>query len=225
MSVIATEGRLRLAALLFAVLLSGGLAGCAYSGRPALAAPNSLTDAEVRGILAQWQQRLDRHLADEGLGDPAVLADLPALRSPQALRPGRIVFSATDIGATLAERDGYDVSGLLLGRLQGADRTYVFIVGTIDRDDFRPTALVDLRLASLTLRDGAPVWRIGDASVAALARYGERAEVGATLRFPGDRDRFRLVDCLPGICAEESRSGARWTLPVDAPVNQATARR
>lgn len=216
--------RLRLAALLLAALLSAALGGCAYSGRPA-AAPYRLTDAEARAIVAQWQQRLDRHIADAGQGDPAVLADLPALRSPLALRPGRIVFSAIDIDAKAVERDGYDVSGLLLGTLQGAGRTYVFIVGTIDRDDYRPAALVDLRLAALTLRDGALTWRVGDAADTALARYGKRADAGATLRFPGDRDRFGLVDCAPGICAQESRSGARWTLPPDAPDDHTTVRR
>jgi hypothetical protein len=221
-STTATDLRRRLGALLLAALIGPVLAGCAYSGRMTAAVPSGLTDAEVRGILVQWQQRLERHVADEGHGNPAVLADLPALRSPQVLRPGRIVFSALDIGATAVERDGYDVSGLLLGRHAGAGPTWVFIVGTIDRDEFRPTALVDLRLAALTLRDGALRWRIGDGSDAALARYRGSIDTGAMLRFPGDRDRFRLVDCRPGICAEESRSGARWMLP---PEPGATAQR
>jgi hypothetical protein len=222
-SVISADRYRGLGPLLLAALLAGVLAGCAYHGRTGAVAPSGLSDAEIRGILAQWQQRLDRHVADEGQGDPAVLADLPALRSPQALRPGRIVFTAIDIGATVAERDGYDVSGLLLGRHEGGGGTYVFIVGTIDRDDFQPTALVDLRLAAMTLRDGALHWQIGNGSDSALATYRKAADAGATLHFPGDRDRFRLVDCAPDICAEESRSGARWKLP--APENRATAQR
>jgi len=224
--VIGTDWRRRLGALLLAALLVNVLAGCAYPGRTSAVTPSGVSDAEVRAILAQWQQRLDRHVADEGQGDPAVLADLPTLRSPQALRPGRIVFTAIDIGATSVERDGYDVSGLLLGKLEGAGRTYVFIVGTIDRDDFQPTALIDLRLAALTLRDGAPHWQFGNGSETALARYRKGTDADTTLRFPGDRDRFRLIDCPPGICAEESGSGARWALPpVSAPESRAAARR
>ena len=32
------------------------------------------------------------------------------------------------------------------------------------------------------------------------------------LRFPAERDQFRLIGCDPGVCVEELRSGARWAL-------------
>jgi hypothetical protein len=197
------------------VLLAGMLGGCAYSGRKGPVAPSAeptLSDDAARNVIGQWQARLGGFVADDG-GDPAALARLPALRSPAAPRPGRIVFTVEDVFASVPERDGYDVAGLLVGKRTGAaGPMFVFIVGTVARSEFRPVAVVDVRIAALSIRDGAANWDTGAGDAAALARYRARADASAAPRFPADRDRFRLLDCAQAICVEEVESGARWTL-------------
>jgi hypothetical protein len=211
---------LRLAATMLACsVLAGVLGGCAYSGRERVAAPAApeLGEAAARNVVAQWQARIGRYVTDDGQGDPAALARLPALRSQSVPRPGRIVFSALDVSASAVERDGYDVSGLLLGKSAGeSGPTYVFVVGTVERSDFRPVAVVDVRIAAMSVRGGRLGWELGNGDSASLARYRGAADATAAVRFPADRDRFRLLDCPGAICVEETVSGARWMLPAAA---------
>lgn len=198
-------------------LLVAALAGCAYSRRADIAASAApeLSDAEARGVVDQWQTNVGRYVTAGDHGGPAALARLPALRSPAVPRPGRIVFSALDVGASAVERDGHDVSGLLLGKPPGeAGSTYVFVVGTVERSEFRPVAVVDVRIALMSIRDGTVGWELGDGSSASLARYRAAADATVAPRFPADRDRFRLLDCPAAICVEETVSGARWVLPI-----------
>jgi hypothetical protein len=203
------------AALFAGILLAATLGGCAYSVRGGSAASTAtdLSEAEARSIVAQWQANISRYVTDDHHGGAAALARLPALRSPAVARPGRIVFSALDIAASAVERDGHDVSGLLLGKAPGeTGATYVFVVGTVQRSDFRPVAIVDVRIAVMSIGNGTIDWKLGDGSDSSMARYRAAADPAAAPRFPADRDRFRLIDCPAAICVEEAVSGARWVL-------------
>lgn len=219
----APAGAARRACGALAWLCAVALAGCATPGfPPAPPQVRELSEVAARHAVTTWQQRLDRHVAAAGGRDPAVLAQQPALRSPSALRPARIVFTATDVEATTADRDGHDVSGLLVGRVDtAAGRWHLFIVGVVERRQSRPVALVDVRVAARLLHGGDAAWTTGPADGAALARYARRLDATSALRFPGDLDRFRVVDCAPHWCVEETVSGASWR--VELPLAAARA--
>jgi len=161
----------------------------------------------------EWQLRLAQYIDKQGHGDPAVLAQLPAVRSPAVQRPGQIVFGVTDIAASAKERDGYDVFGLLLGRRNSTQGPwYIFVVGALERRDYRSVSIADVRMAALSIRSGTVVWETGFSDTAAIERYRKSADPSTALHFPAEYDRFTLVDCAPGVCVEETRSGARWAL-------------
>lgn len=207
----------RIGALL---LLASVLAGCATpTYRPGAVAPgHAVAAGSARTPIEQWQQQLAEHVMRSG-GDPAVLSRLPMLRAPGTLRPGRIVFAALDVDASVSERDGYDVFGLLLGKAQDPTGPwYVFVVGSIERREYRPVEVDDVRLAAVSIRDGVATWKTGPAGPQALARYRQRVDASTVLRFPADRDQFRLAPCSEGVCAEEARSGARWSIGLNAPL-------
>ena len=210
------------ALVVMAVLLNG----CAtYAPRPATnAAPHDLPDATASGVVAEWQRRLGQHVAEAGSGDPAVLAQLPSLRSSAVMRPGQIVFAATDVESFVAERDGYDVFGLLVGKQDSsAGPRYVFIVGTVERHDYRSVAVADMRLTAMSVRNGVASWQTGPTDEQALDRYRKSADPSAAVRFPADRDQFRMNACPPGVCVEEIASGARWSIYLDTSVASAPA--
>ena len=205
------------AALFAGLLLAAALGGCAYSkrGDTAASAATELGEAEARTVVAQWQASVSRYVTSDDHGGAAALARLPALRSPAVMRPGRIVFSTLDIAASAVERDGHDVSGLLLGKAPGTTAaTYVFVVGTVERSEFRPVAVVDVRIAVMSLSNGTIDWKLTDGSRASMALYRAAADPTAAPRFPADRDRFRLLDCPAAVCVEEAVSGAKWVLPL-----------
>ena len=205
----------RASALAAALLLAIAAGGCAVHTAP------TATGAKVREVpaatsgtvIATWQARLEQYIAQSGDGDPAVLSQLPARRSPAVARPAQIVFAASDVDAHVAERDGYDVFGLLLGKQNTtAGPRYVFIVGTVQREDYWPVAVADVRVVALSVKAGIASWESGPADADALLRYRRSADASTALRFPAERDQFRLVVCEPGVCVEELRSGARWAL-------------
>lgn len=176
-------------------------------------APSASAGAPGDRLLDTWEQRLAAYIDGPGFGDPGVLAQLPLLRTSAVPRPDQIVFSATDIDASAPERDGFDVVGLLIGKAeQAGEARYVFIVGAIERRDYRPSALTDIRLVAMTPRPGALVWRATPADPQALARYLHRLAQATVLRFPAADDRFAMTPCDDAICAVELVSGARWTL-------------
>jgi hypothetical protein len=182
------------------------------------AAEPALDETRARQIVAVWQQQLADYIDRAGGGDPSVLAQLPALRATGTLRPARITFGALDIDASVAERDGFDVQGLLLAALPGGGaQPYVFVVGIVQREGYRPLALVDIRLVALVTRDGRLEWTVGDGDPQALRRYRATLDPSVPLRFPADQDRFELVACAPGLCAQERLSSARWNLAVPVP--------
>ncbi len=199
---------------LLAGLLGLVMAGCAQTGPTPVVAP----DTSTRGVAAEralqvWGERLAEHVSVAGQGDVAVLAALPALRSPAQLRPAQIVFGVTDIDALEAGRDGFDAVGLMVGRQDDAARfAYVFVVGVIERQDHRPVDLIDVRAVTVSVRQGQATWVIGPEDARALALYERRRDADTALRFPALLDQFVLAACVSGRCVEERASGARWPL-------------
>jgi hypothetical protein len=192
------------------------LAGCAASQAEPAAAASAPLDAGTlmaERAFAVWQRRLDAYVAHIGQGDAAVLAQQTTLRSAADLRPAPIRFSVSDIEALVPGRDGYDATGVLLGKLPDrAAPTYVFIVGLVERQDERPRTILDVRVLTMSIHDGASLWAAGTADAQALALYLRHVDTATTLRFPGRSDRFALLPCGTGVCVEERRSGARWHL-------------
>lgn len=206
-----------LAALLLAMLLNG----CAtYAPRPAAPASGShMPETTAMSLITEWQHRLGQHVAQAGSGDPSVLSQMPGLRSSAVLRPGQIVFAATDVESFVAERDGYDVFGLLLGKHDSVTGPrYVFVVGTVERRNYRSIAVADLRVSAMSVRNGVATWLTGSSDDASLMLYRKGADPSAAVRFPADQDQFRMSACPQGICVEEQVSGARWTLYLGEPV-------
>ena len=197
-------------ALMLALLLQA----CATRApRPVAATEAVLSETRARQIVAEWQHQLADYIEHAGGGDPAVLARLPAQRATGTLRPARITFGALDVDASAAERDGFDVQGLLLGAPPGAGaEPYVFVVGIVQREGYRPVALVDIRLVVLAPQDERLEWTMGDGDPQALMRYRALLDPTVPLRFPADKDRFERVACASGICAEEQLTAARWSL-------------
>jgi hypothetical protein len=199
-----------------ALVAVAALSGCALHApsQPGVQARTPpVNETAGRTLVEDWQRRLAQYVDKQGRGDPAVLAQLPAVRSPAVQRPGQIVFGASDIAASAKERDGYDVFGLLVGRRNSTQGPwYVFIVGALERRDYRPVAIADVRVTAMSVKNGGVVWETGFSDSAALERYRKSADPSTALRFPADHDRFGLVDCAPGVCVEEARSGARWAL-------------
>ena len=213
-------GALALAALLL-------LNACALrTPRPATAPSEpGLSDARSRQLISEWQRQLADYIDGAGGGDPAVLARLPNLRATGTLRPARISFGAHDLDATVAERDGFDVQGLLLGPLPGAGAApYVFVVGIVQRQGYQPVDIADIRMVAMTPRSRQLEWTVGDSEPQALARYRAALDRSAPLRFPADKDRFELVSCAPQLCADEGLTASRWRLPVHAEALAAAAR-
>ncbi len=210
------------------LLVVGALNGCAMHGAPpkAGAVSSERSDMNGRNVVTVWQMQLADYMASAGSSDPAVLSQLPTLRSQAVARPGQILFVATDVEAFVPERDGFDVVGLLLGKQTTATGPrYVFVVGTIERRDYWPVAVTDVRVVAMGVKDGIATWETGAADTQALRRYRSSSETSTMVRFPADQDQFRLSDCEPGICVEERRSGARWALYSDTPVASAPAAR
>jgi len=206
-----------LALLGLAALLLGG---CAQRDPRPTAAPADtlLSDARSRQLVGEWQRQLADYIARAGDGDPAVLARLPERRATGTLRASRINFGALDLDASAAERDGFDVQGLLLAPLpDGADSPYVFVVGIVQRQGYRPVDIADIRLVALSDRAGQLEWTLGDADPQALARYRSALNRNLPLRFPADQDRFELRRCASSLCADERSSAARWSLAPGTP--------
>ena len=139
-----------------------------------------------------------------------MLARLPAQRATGTLRPALITFGVLDLDARLAEADGFDVQGLLLATPHAQD--YVFMVGIVQRQDYRPHALVDLRAVTLQLHGGQLRWAVGDSDAQALARYRAAIDPTVPLRFPADKDDFELAPCAAGLCVAERLTQARWSV-------------
>ena len=198
-------------------LLFVALAGCA-SRSPApygVAAAAVLPEGTAAQLVSAWQDEVCRYVDREGDGDPAVLAETKALRSPEALRPARITFGVLDVNAGAAARDGWDVQGVLVGRqASGAIDHYVFLVGIVARSGYVPVGIQDIRLVGLSVRGGRSSWETGTADATAVQRYREAFRGVGAIRFPGDTDSFRMTVTADRVSVREVRSGAEWWLQV-----------
>jgi hypothetical protein len=200
---------------LVALLLTGA---CAVRGPRPSAAPAEpgLSEAHAMQIVGAWQHKLAEHIDHTGQGDPAVLARLPMQRATGTLRPARISFGVLDVESRLPEDDGFDVQGLLLGpAAQGDAAGYLFVVGIVQRQGYRPVAIADIRLVRMSVRGGHIDWVVGGANAQALARYRAALDPLAPLRFPADKDEFALVPCALRLCVDERITQAHWSLPPD----------
>jgi hypothetical protein len=202
----------RLLPLLFVVL-----AGCASRSQApyGVAAAAVLPEGTAAQLVSAWQDEVCRYVDREGDGDPAVLAETKALRSPEALRPARITFGVLDVNAGAAARDGWDVQGVLVGRqASGAIDHYVFLVGIVARSGYVPVGIQDIRLVGLSVRGGRSSWETGTADATAVQRYREAFRGVGAIRFPGDTDSFRMTVTADRVSVREVRSGAEWWLQV-----------
>jgi hypothetical protein len=206
------------ARLLLLLLLLVALSGCATrSQRSYVAATAVLPERQVGELVAAWQSGVCRYVDREGNGDPAVLAETRALRSPDVLRPARVIFGVLGVDADPAGSDGWDVQGVLVGRQAsgGVDR-YVFVVGIVARAGDRPVGIQDIRLVGLSAQNGTLKWDTGPADATAVQRYRDAFLGGGAIRFPGDTDNFRMTVGADRVSVRELGSGAEWRLQAPA---------
>jgi len=188
-----------------------------------MAPPHELPEATVDHVIGEWRQQLQRYIAQAGAGDPAVLLQTRALQSRTALRPAQVTFDAINVDATVTDRDGWDVQGVLVGRYADGYRTWsVFLVGIVERVGYRPMALRDIRVVRTALIGDKRDWSLSVADALAVQRYRQAQQASATARFPGPLDRFEMKASPPEVRVRELRSGAEWMLaPVDMPDTRA----
>ena len=199
------------------LLLLVALSACATrsSQTEVAASPDFLAEGTVTRLISVWEERLCRYIEREGDGDPAVLSELRALRSPDVLRPARITFGVLDVEVDPSQGDSWDVQGVLVGRqASGADTRYVFLVGIVARSGYLPLKVQDIRLVGLLPQADKLSWEMGAAAPIAVQRYRDAFRGPAATRFPGDDDSFRMNVSADRISVEEIRSGADWSLKV-----------
>jgi len=201
-----------------ALLLLAVLAGCAVRAQYPDATGTHTVPPErsVRRLVSVWVEQLGQYVRQEGAGDPAALSQLRVLRSRQVLRPARIMFSALDVDAEEPGRDGWDVEGLLIGKQAGTHNSYVFLVGIVARDGYRPLEVQDIRLVALSAGPGQFSWAMSPRQPNALRNYSETFRSFAAVRFPSDTDEFVMKVENDRVRVQERRSWAEWSLPLGA---------
>ena len=202
-----------------AVLLLSILAGCATRApHIAVMGPDgNLPDATCRRLIGAWQQQLARYVAQEGGGDPAVVSQMRVLHSRDVLRPARITFGVLDVEATTPAKDGWDIQGVLIGKqVRGEGNWYVFLVGIVARTGYRPISIEDIRLVGFWARAGKLAWEMSSTNHLALQRYRDTYRESVPVRFPEDTDQFSMSATEDHVSVRELRSGADWSLRLDA---------
>jgi hypothetical protein len=197
-------------------LLLSALAGCGARAphSDTLARPNHLPEQKVQRLLRAWEQQLAQYVAQEGGGDLAALSQMRVIHARDALRPARITFSALDVDAIAPGRDGWDVDGVLVGKQTDSNRSwYVFVVGLVGRDGYRPAALDDMRIVAVSSQDGKLTWQVSEPSPRAVHRYRMTSGNAIPVKFPGDTDHFSMASG-PDECVHvaESQSQSEWSL-------------
>ncbi len=198
-----------------ALLLLCVLAGCAVRGpRTDVVEPEAvLPEATVKRLISTWEQELGRYIGREGGGDPAALSRTQALHSRDVPRPARITFGVMDVEPIVPNRDGWDVQGLLIGKQASGTRNwYVFVVGIVTRGGYRPSSVQDIRLVAFSAQGRKLSWQMSPADPQAVQRYRDTFSASATVRFPGDTDRFSMNADGERLSVQEERSGATWVL-------------
>jgi hypothetical protein len=204
-------------ALLASTLLASLFLGCASRApHSPVVAPStaiSLEESWVRELTEIWRDDLTAYLKRGGEDWPTRLSRLRDVQTRRGLRPGRICFSTLAAGGDPDSADSWDVDGLLLGRQTlGGRHWYLFIVGVVRREGFRPVEIRDLRLAAFATSGSDPLWRQGEADPQSLERYKETYRENIPIRFPADDDSYRIEVAGYQVTVRELRSGAEWTL-------------
>ncbi len=207
----------RTATVLASTLLASMFLGCASRGpRPQVAVVSPATNVEAskaRELTTIWRDDLTAYLKRGGEDWPTRLSRLRDVQTRRGLRPGRIYFSTLAAGGDPDSADSWDVSGLLLGRqMVGGRDWYLFIVGVVQRESFRPIEVRDLRLMAFATGGSDPLWRQGEANPESLNRYWETFRQNIPVRFPADDDGYRVEVVGNRVTVRELRSGAEWTL-------------
>jgi hypothetical protein len=164
-----------------------------------------------------WQDSLARYVEREGHGDPSILRDSPALRSPNALRPGVIRFSKLNVrGPGL-----FDVHGVMLDT--GTPERYAFLVGVVRRPSSGRSRLEDVRLVLCEFDRSTTRWKVSPPDPEALAAYVRAVSDGDEdlprhpheQVFPALDDVFEYEVESGVAVARHPRSGAAWRVDLE----------
>jgi hypothetical protein len=198
------------------VLVLGFVAGCAArSPHTRVLSPGpDPTERTVRRLISAWQQRLTEYLDRDGTLDLARMSQLPVLRSRDGLRPARITFAALDLEANVPGRDGWDVTGVLVGTYAiGTHDWYVFVVGMVVRTGYRPVYISDIRVTAMSAQAGEVHWTSGPPpSPEAVQRYRDTFRDLLPVQYPADTDAYRLTSAQEHALVTETQSGAAWAI-------------
>lgn len=183
-------------ALVAGVLTLSILGGCATSGRSV--------------DLEDWQDGVEKYVADQGQGDPNVLRN-------NTWRGTQKGFSV--IGGAVPQTST-DVNGILLAfQPIHNDYYYVFLVGQTKQQVVR-----DIRLALLTSEQGELRWIVSKPDPAALEQYiSNKKQVWETalptqspppdyLSFPSMLDEFEVTTTDDRVSVTHLPSGAEWVV-------------
>jgi len=137
----------------------------------------ALCGCSVKDPIDAWQDSLTDYVARQGHGDPAVLRDLPQLRSSSSLRPAMIQFSKIDLpGFGLPPFvDRWDVHGVMLDSKSGTTAGYPFMIGVVKRPYSGPSTIEDIRLVVFQVDRDDFHWRLSRPDPEALRRYVDGA--------------------------------------------------
>jgi len=172
-----------------------------------------LPEPKARQLILLWQDQVRQYVDRQGNGDPAVLAQTRALHSRDVLRPGRITFGALDNDSAPPGRNGWDVQGVLVGKLGSSGYTwYVFVVGMIRRNDYRPMEVQDIRIVALRAVARKLVWDVSAANPQSAQRYRDAFATSDPVQFPAETDRFDMSASEDLVRVLEMQSGADWSL-------------
>ena len=174
----------------------------------------NLAEGKANRLISTWQRQVGEYIVREGKGDPAVLSQTRALHASDVLRPGRITFGVLDADADLPGHKGWDIQGVLVGKQESAGQNwYVFLVGMIQRSDYRPRKVQDIRVVALSAHEGTLRWKTGAPEPRAVRRYRNTFAGSDPVRFPEDTDRFEMMTASGNeVQVQETQSGASWTL-------------
>lgn len=203
--------------ILLPILLATVFTGCGTRApRTPVAATATSTIVEeqkARELITIWRDDLTEYLNGEGGDWPTRLSQLRDIQTRRGLRPGRICFATLAAGGDPDRADAWDVTGLLLGQevVEGR-RWYLFIVGIVQREDFRPVEVRDIRLAAFATGDEDPLWRQGAANPQSLKRYKDVYWENLPIRFPADDDNFGVTVTGSQVTVRELHSGAEWKI-------------
>jgi len=199
--------------VLFLIALTACSTRAPHPGPATKAQHAGVSERTVAQIISAWKEQLGTYIEREGAGDPAILSHTRTLQPRDVQRPGRIMFGVLDINSGVPGRDGWDAQGVLIGKQASGGHTwYVFLVGLIQRSDYRPKGIQDIRLVALSAQAGVLRWRTSEAQPQAMVRYLTAFAASDPLRFPDDGDRFQMTAAGDRVEVLESESGAQWFL-------------